>query len=395
MKRFFILSTVLLCLLSCGAEEYSLFVENPSDIERSGEILEVEIAEAESLVVYDASGVELPSQVTYEGKLLFPVTVPANGSSSYTLKRGERSPIDTVVVGRMYPERLDDIAWENDRIGFRTYGKEAGKDGSKFYGYDIFTKRGEEPVLDYLYEVECDLEYKSIIKELRAQGDHDGALVLQSIRSYHLDHGSGMDYYVVGPTLGCGTAALIQNGKNVYVDYYDTYEILDKGGLRFTMKLTYDPMQIGDDTVVEERIITLDAASHFNRVEVNYRNLTKPSEIIVGLVMRDEGEQHQITKGSLAYAEPVHKYGWQTYDAVLYPEGMTATKNLFDEQEKAAHGGAFGYVQVVGTVQPSEPFVYYMGAGWNRWGFKTPQDWFDYVAKCEAAMQQPLTYTIK
>ncbi len=394
MKRYLIFCIVLLSLASCREEEYSLIVENPSSVDRVSEIIEIELEEAEAFAVYDDADVELPSQLTYNGKLIFPATVAAKSKSSYVLKRAERSSIDTLTKGRVYPERLDDIAWESDKIGFRAYGKRAGAHGAKFYGYDVFTKRGERPVLDHLYAVENDPHDRALVIELR-KSDPKAAQTLSDAISYHIDHGLGMDYYVVGPTLGCGTAALIHDGENLYPLYYDKCEILDNGGLRFTMKLTFDAVQVGEDMVVEERIITLDAGQHFNHIEINYQGLTQPCDVVVGLSLRDVAEQHQIKSGSIAYAEPVHTFGWQTYTAAIFPEQMTPSLNLFDEEQMAAHSGAFGHLQTIGEVQPNEPFIYYAGAGWNRWGFDAPQQWFDYVAEQETVKHNPLTYTLK
>lgn len=370
-----------------------MIVENSSSIDRVDEIIEIEIDNAEAFAIFDASDKEIPSQITYQGKLIFPATVAAQSESHYTLRRVERSPIDTIATGRMHPERLNDIAWESDKIGFRVYAKRAGAHGAKFYGYDIFTKRGNDPVLDHLYAIENDPHDRALVIELR-KTNAQAAKTLSDAISYHIDHGQGMDYYTVGPTLGCGTAALLHQGQTIYPTYYDSYEILDQGGLRFTFKLTFDPVQIGDDMVVEERIITLDAGSHFNRIEVNYLNLTTPTAAIAGLVLHDAEPVHQILEGSIAYAEPVHIYGWQTYNAVLFPESFNPQLDLFDAERQAGHSGAFGHLQACGTIEPNSPLIYYMGAGWNRWGFASPQQWFDYVAEAEGRYREPLTYRV-
>ena len=60
--------------------------------------------------------------------------------------------------------------------------------------------------------------------------------------SYHIDHGNGLDYYKVGPTLGAGTSALLANDSIVYPYCYKDYQILDNGPLRFTVKLVYNPL---------------------------------------------------------------------------------------------------------------------------------------------------------
>ncbi len=394
MRNYYILSIVLISLLSCGTADYYVEVENHSSVDRVKEIIEIEIDQAAEFAVFDSVGNELPSQVTYQGNLLFPVTVPANSESRYTLRRVERSAIDTVAIGRLYPERIDDLAWENDKIGFRVYSKLAGKDGSKLFGYDIFTKRGNAPVLDHLYAIENNPHDRALVLELR-ETNPTASKTLSDAISYHIDHGLGMDYYTVGPTMGCGTAALRDADKTIYPTYFNSYEILDKGGLRFSFKLTFDPVQVGDDSIIEERIITLDAGSHFNTVEVFYHSLNSEKDVIVGLVLHDEGKELQIKDQSIAYAEPIHLYGWQTYNAVIFPSSMTPELDLFDCQARTAHNGAYGHLQTWGVIKPNESLKYRMGAGWNRWGFASAQEWFDYVAEQEIVYTKPLMYKIK
>ena len=48
--------------------------------------------------------------------------------------------MDVVACGRQYPERLDDVAWENDRAAYRAYGPALQEKGARAFGYDIWTK---------------------------------------------------------------------------------------------------------------------------------------------------------------------------------------------------------------------------------------------------------------
>ncbi|MFR9591731.1 MAG: DUF4861 family protein [Rikenellaceae bacterium] len=287
---------------------------------------------------------------------------------------------DTLVCGYMYPNRLDDIAWESDKIGFRVYGKPNLEEGNRLYGYDIFTKRGRNPVLKELYRVQLSPENQAKLAELKKQDTEAAQLFADSI-SFHIDHGKGMDYYPVGPTLGCGTAALVVNEKTIYPTYYSKYEILENGPKRFKLLLEFDPVIIDSERVVEQRVITLDAGSHFNKIEVQYKGVTKPHKVIVGIVLHDKAEKYQITKNTIAYAEPMHQKGWQTYNAVIFDKKMRGVLDLFDEEERSMHGGAYGHIQAEGVYLPNTTLTYYMGAGWNGWGFNTADEWFDYVKK--------------
>ena len=115
-------------------------------------------------------------------------------------------PVDVEVraCGRQYPERLDDMAWENDLVGFRAYGPALQARGERGFGYDLFTKRGTAaPVLEDMYAKELDADSWKQVNELR-KTDPKAADELVRTFSYHIDHGYGMDCYAVGPTLGAG-----------------------------------------------------------------------------------------------------------------------------------------------------------------------------------------------
>jgi hypothetical protein len=49
--------------------------------------------------------------------------------------------------GRFVPERMDDFAWENDRVAFRTYGKTLEKELVSS-GIDVWAKRVDYPIID-------------------------------------------------------------------------------------------------------------------------------------------------------------------------------------------------------------------------------------------------------
>lgn len=57
---------------------------------------------------------------------------------TYKITPGTPEAFKTIACGKQYPERVDDIAWENDRIAFRTYGPALQATGEKAYGCDIW-----------------------------------------------------------------------------------------------------------------------------------------------------------------------------------------------------------------------------------------------------------------
>ena len=286
MKKIFILAAIaLMGFASCADSKQSMTVTvtNPLALERTGEMVEVpmsdvtaklQLADTAQIVVLGEDGQQVPYQVTYDEKVVFPATVKANGTATYTIQSGTPDPYNVIACGRYYPERLDDMAWENDLVGFRAYGPALQARGERGFGYDLFTKRGTAaPVLEDMYAKELDADSWKQVNELR-KTDPKAADDLVRTFSYHIDHGYGMDCYAVGPTLGAGVSALMVNDTIIYPWCYKTQEVLDNGPLRFTVKLEFNPLAVkGDTAVVETRLITLDAGSHLNRTAVSYRNL--------------------------------------------------------------------------------------------------------------------------
>lgn len=145
-------------LVGCGnSESVTVTISNPLDMERTGEMVEVPVddiyeqlnlADTAQFVIYDEKAQEVPYQLTYDDKVVFPVSIASNASVNYTIQQGTPGIVNTVVYGRYYPERLDDIAWENDRAAYRAYGPALQRSGEKAYGYDVFTKNTEDLVVE-------------------------------------------------------------------------------------------------------------------------------------------------------------------------------------------------------------------------------------------------------
>lgn len=289
----------LLALLAAGCIRDSgiqVTVENLLPSDRVNEIVEIPLStlrqemgqeNSDMLVVIDNQGKQIPSQITSDGKLIFPASVKASSSTRYQIRRGNPGSHSVIACGRHYPERMDDIAWENDKAAYRTYGPALEASGERAWGYDVFTKSVSEPVMEIRYARELDPQTRAQINTWRKEGRKEQADSLAQAISYHVDHGNGMDCYSVGPTLGGGTAALMTaDSMLIYPRCYKEYEILDNGPLRFTVRLKYAPFTAGSDTsVVETRLISLDCGSHLNRTEVRYSGLRQSLPVVSGIVI--------------------------------------------------------------------------------------------------------------
>ena len=413
MKKIFILAAVaLMGFASCAGSKQSMTVTvtNPLALERTGEMVEVpmsdvtaklQLADTAQIVVLGEDGQQVPYQVTYDEKVVFPATVKANGTATYTIQSGTPDPYNVIACGRYYPERLDDVAWENDLGGYRAYGPALQKRGERGFGYDLFTKYNTtEPILESLYAEELDKEKRARIAELK-KTDPKAAAELQNAISYHIDHGYGMDCYAVGPTLGCGTAALMAGDTIIYPYCYRTQEILDNGPLRFTVKLEFNPLTVrGDSNVVETRVITLDAGSYLNKTVVSYTNLKEAMPVTTGIVLRepDGVVTADAANGYITYVDPTTDRSGgngKIFIGAAFPSLVKEAKTvLFPEKEKKElRGGADGHVLAISEYEPGSEYTYYWGSAWDKAAIKTVDAWNAYMAEYAQKVRTPLTVT--
>lgn len=409
MKKIFMLPFAALSLLACQSNpEIAVTVENTLGTERAGEIVEVSMEEISTrlnlpdtaqLVIYDAEAQEVPYQITHDGYLIFPASVGANATATYTITQGVPATVTVRACGRQYAERLDDMAWENDLVAFRAYGPALQAKGERGYGYDLFLKRGTaEPILEDLYEKALDPTRQQQVNELR-KTDPKAADELAQSFSYHIDHGYGMDCYAVGPTLGAGTSALVDNGTIVYPWCYKDYEILDNGPLRFSVRLTFNPQSVKADTsVVETRIITLDAGSHFNRTSVSYQNLSETTPVVTGIVLHnEEAATTAPDKGYMTYTDPTTGTdNGKLFIGAVFPTTVREMKTvLFSADEKKQRNNAEGHVLAYNNYEPGSEYVYYWGYGWDRSDIENAEAWNNYVAGFADRVRHPLRVSVK
>ena len=344
-------------------------------------------------IVYDAGGLEVPYQLSSDKKVLIEAGVRPMGTQTFTIRRGKPKIYKTVCFGRIYPERKDDFAWENDRGAYRVYGPALQKTGEKSYGVDVWTKNTPELVLDQRYWIE-DVVMMPAVEKLRQENRQRGDS-LYRLNSYHHDHGRGSDLYRVGATLGCGTPALMVNDELLYPYCFSNYTMLDMGPLRMSVQLDYLPTVVEGDTVTEHRIIMVDKGSNFCKMTVWYDGISVPVELASGVVIHSEAKKGIILgKDYVQYADltdnlPVNNC--QLFVATLYPNGVSETKLLPMKQPvSGAEGHAIGIVENYA----GEPYTYYFGSAWSKFDVRTQQEWqqrIDWTMRC---LREPLKVTI-
>lgn len=396
------LLTLLITIMSVAdpqfqvsAQQVRLTITNPSAFQRH-EVVELSLQSVcnrlgldtgTPLVVRNTLGQEMTYQKSYDGKLLLYVAVHPQGKVEYTISQGETTPGPSFVFGKIYPERLDDLTWENDRAIFRFYGPALQRRGEKSFGTDIWVKNTPELVAEERYRLHMWgwAQGDSLKKAGKAKEGND----VISRTTFHLDHGKGMDCYAVGATLGCGAPALMKDGQLVFPYCYKECKILDNGPLRFTALLVYNTTAEGS---TEHRLVSLDRGSHFNRMTVWYDGITLPTTFATGVVLHHREPsrmQLDIGKDYILYADPTENpdaHQSQIYVGTLFPNGIDEVSVLKDKQQHA-----------IGTLRSyqGEPYTYYFGAAWSAYDVRTMAQWHLLADNYLHCFRHPLTVSME
>lgn len=362
-------------LWACSAEKkVEIRVKNPVALNRQKETVEVEWQSLfaalkglheKNVVVTDASGKEVASQVVFEGgteprKLIFQADIAPEGEAVYTIQTGKPQEYAPQAFGRYVPERMDDYAWENNLVGHRMYGPALEATGEISNGIDVWVKKTGELLINEWYRT----------------GD------------YHKDHGKGMDCYKVGRTLGAGALAPYVDGNIILGNNYVKQQTLDNGPLRVSFQLEYAPFRAGEFEVTETRTISLDANSYFNRIADSYAGVTGEMEVVAGIVTRPEPADTlmEIEKGIVGYWEPQNRDNGEDNGhvavGIIFPGGA---KQILNQS---------GHVLAIGDYRSGQPFVYYMGSAWSKGGVETSERWFKILEQEREKLANPLKVEI-
>jgi len=349
-------------------EAVAVSVHNPSAMHRLDETVEVGVPGATMApAVMDALTSRIIESQWDGQRLLFKASlVPGETRRFLVIPSGALAGVPQPIARafcRFVPERMDDFAWESDRIAHRMYGPALMKgEGTVSSGIDVWVKRTPRLVIDSWY----------------ARGE------------YHKDHGEGLDYYSVAhggkPTRGCGGSGIWDGGKLHVSQNFKSHKVIANGPLRSVFELGYDAWDANGRKVSEVKRISLDAGSRFSRIEsVFTAEGDGPLRVGVGIARREGGEFRSYEANQLmAYWEPAHKEFGTTGCAVIVPEGLKSF-----EQDEANF-------LAIAEVMPGKPLVYYMGAGWDRSGdFANHEDWLAAVHRERQRLERPLVVKVE
>jgi len=256
--------------------------------------------------------------------------------------------------GYVVPNRVDDLAWENDKIAFRVYGP-ALRDSAENSGVDVWSKRVNAPVVYKWY-----------------QGSFDGSI------NYHKDTGEGFDGYKVGPARGCGGTGLLYQGKLHTANVYQRGSVMYTGSSDNRVKLLLEyHYEIAGQKIRELKTIVLENGRHLCSATSEFRGSEKliaDCKFVIGLTPQTDAPVVKQVGNILALWEPLG--GYEIGTGVLLDTG---------ESEKAVELLELDTSKDVFLALPMEDrqtVSYQFGYAWTaNSGIESMEEWMSYLGK--------------
>lgn len=268
------------------------------------------------------------------------------------------------LYARLVPERNDDFAWENEQVAFRIYGSALEKTGQVFPGIDVWSKRPPRHVVDAWY-----------------RRDAEGQRLNDPSMSYHVDHGDGLDSYEVGHTPGDGGTAGWLDGAPVASRNASQVRITAMGPVRLRFEVDYPAWRVGNATLHQHKVVTLDAGSHFNRQVVTYRIEGAPRAIVAAGVAVHAGAE-LVHDGAARIAV------WDTPQKAS--AGRIATALLLAPGETARYASTHDAAWALFDVADGGSIRFASGAGWSQGDMPDFQSWQRYLYDYSPRWSHPL-----
>lgn len=277
-------------------------------------------------------------------------------------------PFPSRVMARPVPERLDDFAWENDRMAHRAYGArlntgEAGSSQLRSSGLDFWAKRVRYLVVDRWY--------------------------LKGHDAYHVDTGEGLDMYSVGSNAGVGGTVVWRDGQTYSAGNWQRARVLANGPIRAVFELDYAPIVLPDGaTVRETKRFVVDAGRNLDRIESTFA-ISGPAAVQVGFGLTTRAELSPVVHES---AETGVLCNWSTYPE---DQGALGTGVLLDAAVIEGFGGDAFNRYALTTVRDGSTIIAWAGGGWSLSGdFPSREVWEAYLKHFARRLASPVTLTL-
>lgn len=320
--------------------------------------------------VKDATGKELVCQAidndgdalrTYDA-VIFQADFAAGETKTFTVTAGTKQVCEKEqwkAFGRFARERFDDFAWENDRIAHRTYGAA------------LETWKGE-PLTSNTIDIWSKRTPHLVINDWYLTDD------------YHVDRGTGADFYSAGISRGCGGDGLWAADQLWTGHNFINSNVLANGPIRVLFELEYAPFPVNGVNVGETRRISLDAGQQFDRFESHYTFPAggKFAPLTVGLGLKKtagEAVEASPAEGWLLKWEPMEKKAGNQGLAII-----TGPKAFEKQTEDKLN-------QLVLTKADGNVAIYWAGFCWDKAGqFTDAAAWKQHVTEFARGLASPV-----
>ncbi len=379
MTRLASLLLLSLAAASAGAQTATVRVENPTEAARPDEVVSVRWDALQRRVpglapdrvrALDADGAEMPTQpfdADGDGttdELLLLVSLWPGEAKGYTVEATPAAS-GTPRAHVLHDERRDDVAWENDRVAFRTYGEGLwALEDLVSSGVDAWTKRTAELVADRWY----------------AEGD------------YHRDAGEGADFYSVGPSLGAGGTAVWANRQLWRAPNFSQHRILADGPLRAVVEMHHGPWDVDGTEATETRRITIDAGRPTFRLEstVSAPDL-EALQVATGVVDRAGLVASTGEEGGWTWLST-----WGPVDPANGGHGDLGVAVLTRADRVDDVIGAAGHHLLILDPPPGSPVVTYVATAWTAAGeVDGPEAWWALLDAEADRLARPLRVSVE
>lgn len=369
--------------------QHSIQIKNTLDFPRT-EVVSIPVSNLQSFLnknkesdlrIKDNGNKYLPIQwIDNDGdgksdELLFQANIDAKKTNSYTIVADAKAPVPEsklTTYSRLVPERVDDYAWENDKIAFRVYGPKgqkealAGVNGSTLSsGVDIWLKRTDQPIINKWYKG-----------------------YMTDPMYYHKDtRGEGYDPYHVGDSRGTGGTGIWKNDSLQVSQNFVTSKTIAEGPLRTVFELTYNAWS--EYGVKETKRISLDLGSNFSKFESTFEAEKQVPNYTIGVTLhKNEGEAKLNDKSG-------YYLHWEKIDDAFVGEGIVIDPKIV-EKSIAFKSKAPDQSNLLVVTTPQRKLVYYAGFAWQKSGqVQTQKDWEALLQKQSKIIANPLLIKIK
>lgn len=388
MKKHLLLTAILASCFAVHSQNKMITVTNSLTVDREFETIELTkkslglpssaklenyvIKESGSSNFLDSQAVDTNGDGTFD-VLLFQPKIAASSQKDFQVLVATNPEATKTVscYSRFVPERIDDYAWENNKVAFRTYGPTAQKmvedhveGGTLTSGIDAWLKRVDYPIINKWYE-----------------------MATLNTGSYHKDNGEGLDNFHVGDSRGVGGIAVKVDNKYYFSKNFTTWKTITTGPIRTSFILTYASWDAKGNKITESKLISLDYGSYLSRFEINIKG-TK--EIAAGLTLHDKKGTigTNIKEGWLSHWESLDDSELGT--GLVAPKGTLTSFDNYVTNDKDL-SNLYGNLTV-----KNNKVIYYVGFGWKKGSpFQTKQDWEAYLSSFASKINNPLVIKVK